>query len=449
MASRTSHAHTIRSVRPRHRGALAAAEPGFSSRPCCRSVSRSARASPGSACSTPFDSARCRFPNADRLVLISEVPDDRMPERVRRELQDVRASPRTCFHIDRRARWLHWRTEGARHRHRPARCHCRHRFGHRRSTCSALAGARPHVHRRRRQARRPGDDAHQPRPLGDVLQQRSVGARQDFTLSDEPFTVIGVMPPGFAFESRSQVWLAASRYLDPRTGTSLRSIERARAARARRDTRAARGRAAHARGRGKRRTSGEESHDLRGLAAARSVRERDAWHDVIFAAIVAAILAIGCANVASLVLVRAMRHRASSRFAARSARVDGVLTRYLFVENAVLCVAGLMVGSRARGCFAQGCSPWHRCRRATRVAGMDYRLDVRAFGFAVVLTARHGDVVLSLAPVRLFFGPTSRRRFARDRAPRRSRAADIACNRASSSCRPRAPSRCSSRRDSW
>src|SRR5205823_9842821 len=47
---------------------------------------------------------------------------------------------------------------------------------------------------------------------------------KSFVLSDEPYTVIGVMPPGFAFESRSQVWLAASRYLDPRTGTSLRAV---------------------------------------------------------------------------------------------------------------------------------------------------------------------------------------------------------------------------------
>src|SRR5262249_57678261 len=45
-----------------------------------------------------------------------------------------------------------------------------------------------------------------------------------FSLSDEPFTVIGVMPAGFTFETRSQAWLAASRYLDPRTGTSLRQI---------------------------------------------------------------------------------------------------------------------------------------------------------------------------------------------------------------------------------
>jgi len=31
-----------------------------------------------------------------------------------------------------------------------------------------------------------------------------------YLLSDEPFTLIGVMPPGFSFESRSQAWLAAS-----------------------------------------------------------------------------------------------------------------------------------------------------------------------------------------------------------------------------------------------
>ena len=34
---------------------------------------------------------------------------------------------------------------------------------------------------------------------------------KSYRLSEEPFTVIGVMPPGFSFETKSQVWLAASR----------------------------------------------------------------------------------------------------------------------------------------------------------------------------------------------------------------------------------------------
>ena len=177
---------------------------------------------------------------------------------------------------------------------------------------------------------------------------------KSYMLSDEPFVLIGVMPPGFAFESRSQVWLAASRYLDPRTGTSLRSVNVL--ARLKPGVTAAR-------------LAGE----LRTLEAAANegrpekaritfavtpLRDRyvnaTRGNDVVFAAIVAAILAIGCANVASLILVA--RHAPSSSACGANAlgASHGVLIRYLFIENLVLCIAGLVIGLGARRCFAQG-----------------------------------------------------------------------------------------------
>jgi putative ABC transport system permease protein len=221
-----------------------------------------------------------------------------------------------------------------------------------------------------------------------------------YVLSDEPYTVIGVMPPGFAFESRSQVWLAASRYLDPRTGTSLRAVNVL--------ARLAPGA-----------TMEQLAGELRTLEASANVgrpeksrvtfavgplRDRyvNATHgnDVVFAGIVAAILAIGCANVAGLILVRAMRHRRALAVRSALGATRSVLARYLFIENLVLCVAGLAIGLALAGVSLRALQAVTPLQAAGRVAGMEYRMDARALAFAVVLTALVA-CVLSLAPVRL------------------------------------------------
>jgi putative ABC transport system permease protein len=221
-----------------------------------------------------------------------------------------------------------------------------------------------------------------------------------FRLSDEPFTVIGVMPPGFEFESRSDVWLAATRYLDPRTGTSLRSINVLA-----RLTPGA--------------TMPQLEAELRGLEdeanTGRAVTARTKFtvaplrsryveatrsHDVIFAAIVGAILIIGSANVAGLVLVRAMRQRRALAVRAALGARRPVLVRYLVAENAILCGLGLAVGLLlarfalgALGSVAPLLTPM-------RVAGMEYRMDWRAVAFAVLLGAV-ATALLSIAPIRL------------------------------------------------
>jgi putative ABC transport system permease protein len=226
---------------------------------------------------------------------------------------------------------------------------------------------------------------------------------KSYTLSDETFTVIGVMPPGFAFESGMQVWLAASRYLDPRTGTSLRSVNVL--------ARLAPGA-----------TSAQLAGELRTLEAAanegRPAKNRATFNvdplrdryvnatngnDVVFAAIVVAILTIGCANVASLVLVRAMRHTRTLAVRSALGATRGVLIRYLFLETALLCVAGLLLGLLLAAAALKGLQSVSPLQTATRVAGMEYRLDVRALGFAVLLAALV-TTVLTLAPVRLFIG---------------------------------------------
>jgi putative ABC transport system permease protein len=222
-----------------------------------------------------------------------------------------------------------------------------------------------------------------------------------YSLSDEPFTVIGVMPPGFDFESGMQVWLAASRYLDPRTGTSLRSVNvlarlapGVSAAQLAGELRTLEAAANEGRPAKNRTTFGVGPLRDRYVTATRG-------NDIVFASIVLAILAIGCANVASLVLVRAMRHTRTLAVRSALGATRGVLIRYLFLENALLCVAGLAAGIALAALALKGLQSVAPLQSATRVAGMAYHLDIRAFGFAVLLAALMA-AALSLAPVRLF-----------------------------------------------
>src|SRR6185503_5717718 len=46
----------------------------------------------------------------------------------------------------------------------------------------------------------------------------------DVKLSDSHYTVVGVMPPGFRFETNSQFWLPAVPTLDPSTRPSIRTV---------------------------------------------------------------------------------------------------------------------------------------------------------------------------------------------------------------------------------
>src|SRR5262245_52304511 len=152
------------------------------------------------------------------------------------------------------------------------------------------------------------------------------------------------MPPGFSFESASQAWLATSRYLDPRTGTSLRSVNvlarLAPGATAEQLTAELRTLEAAA--------NEERPERLRTTFAVAPLRDRyvsaTRSHDLVFAAIVAAILLIACANVSGLVLVRALgqRRELAIRASLGSSRIR--LVRYLFLQNALLAAAGLVVG---------------------------------------------------------------------------------------------------------
>jgi putative ABC transport system permease protein len=223
---------------------------------------------------------------------------------------------------------------------------------------------------------------------------------KSYRLSEEPFTVIGVMPPGFNFETKSQVWLAASRYLDPRTGTSLRVTNVL--------ARLAPGI-----------TSQQLTGELSTLQAAANqdrnektrttftvspIRDRYVTatrsYDLMFALVVGAILLIGCANVASLVLVRATRR--CRELAIRSALGAGrtTLLRFVVVENVLLCLPGLILGLLAAWWSLAALRSVALLQGGTRVTGMEYRMDLRVLAVAVLLTALIA-LALSAAPARL------------------------------------------------
>src|SRR5262245_12919017 len=165
-----------------------------------------------------------------------------------------------------------------------------------------------------------------------------------FVLSDEPFTVIGVMPPGFDFETGSQAWLAASRYLDPSPGTARRSAfvlgplaPGATPASLALELQGLEAAANEGRPERLKTTFGAAPLRTRYVRATQS-------RDLVLAAIVGCIVLIACANVGGLVLVRTVGSR--RELAVRAAIGAGMprIARDLFVQNLLLAMAGLAIG---------------------------------------------------------------------------------------------------------
>lgn len=219
------------------------------------------------------------------------------------------------------------------------------------------------------------------------------------TLSDESYTIIGVMPKGFVFETRSVGWLAASQYFDPRTGTSVRSsavLARLAPGATPQDLigelRTLEAAANELRPPNQKTTFSVAPFRTRFVDATRS-------QDLIFAGIVVAILLIACANVAGLVLVRAIRQLRELAIRGALGAGRGALARHLILQNALLALAGLGLGFVVAA-VTVGALRASAPLPALRVPGMEYRLDARAIGFAVLLSALV-TLALSLAPFRL------------------------------------------------
>lgn len=136
-------------------------------------------------------------------------------------------------------------------------------------------------------------------------------------LSDSQYTVVGVMPPGFDFEVGSRFWLPVVPTLDPSTRPSTRSLTVL--ARLAQGHTLAEARAELALVDGLTAVSGGNSVAMK--LEARRIRERyfasTQSHDVIFAAMVGCLMLLACTNLANLSLVRALDQQ--REFAMRSA----------------------------------------------------------------------------------------------------------------------------------
>ena len=224
----------------------------------------------------------------------------------------------------------------------------------------------------------------------------------DIKLSDSHYIVVGVMPPGFRFESGSQFWLATVPTLDPSTRPSIRSVSvfaRLAPGRTIADVRAELATVEPAvvsgPGRGQKTKLVADPLRQRYASATQS-------HDLIFGAIVACLLLIACANLANLVLARTLNRQ--REFAIRSALGAGAgrLTRVLLAQNTIIVAAAAILGV-ALAWSALGALSALPALTSLRPDGMEYRIDVRVLGFATLL-AVVAAVLVSLIPARIVVG---------------------------------------------
>ena len=221
----------------------------------------------------------------------------------------------------------------------------------------------------------------------------------DVKLSDSHYTVVGVMPSGFRFETVSQFWLPAVPTLDPSTRPSIRSVTvfaRLAPGRTLEDLRAELATIELPAGTGPARgqTTKLVADPIRTRYAASTQS-----HDLIFGAIVACLLAIACANLASLVLSRTL-HR-QREFAIRAALGAGAgrLTRILLAQNAIIVGAATLLAV-AIAWSSLGILSTLPSLASIRPDGMEYRIDARALTFAALVAAVAAAIV-SIIPARL------------------------------------------------
>ena len=214
-------------------------------------------------------------------------------------------------------------------------------------------------------------------------------------LSDSRYTVVGVMPPGFRFETVSQFWLPAVPTLDPSTRPSIRSVTVF--------ARLAPGR-----------TLADLRAELAGIALPESGRDRMTLvadpiraryatstrsHDLIFGAIVGCLLLIACANLASLVLSRTLHRRREFAIRAALGAGAGRLTRVLLAQNAIIVTAATVLAISIAWSSLSVLSTLPSLT-SLRPDGMEYRIDARVLAYAALVAAL-ASALVSIVPARL------------------------------------------------
>ena len=222
-------------------------------------------------------------------------------------------------------------------------------------------------------------------------------------LSDTRYTVVGVMPEGFDFESDSKFWLPAVPTLDPSTRPSIRTVTVVGRLRDGSTIEQLRAELTAIEPVVDDAPDGRRAEPTRLTAA--PLRERYVTsmrsNDVIFGAIVVCILLIAAANLANLVLVRTLAQQ--REIGVRVALGAGAtrLTTHLMSQIAVLVTLGTAVGLLLSVWFVKllaAAAPF----QGTRLTSMAYRVDLRVAVFVTVLAILLG-LVLSIVPARIVF----------------------------------------------
>ncbi len=226
--------------------------------------------------------------------------------------------------------------------------------------------------------------------LSDGLWQSLFGGRPDaigsrLTLDGERYTVVGVMPPSFAFPSRrTEFWRPIQfwRSDSDRTNTFLHVVGRLRdgvtLAEARADIDGVAARLA--------REFPKENEDLRATAIplGDDLPRQSRLVALALSGAALCVLLIACANLANLVLTRALARR--REFAVRAAIGAGRerLIRQLATEAAVLAGIGGLLGI---GLAYAAVPAFARLAPATLPTAAVPSVDVRVLAFAAALTA--------------------------------------------------------------
>jgi predicted permease len=219
-------------------------------------------------------------------------------------------------------------------------------------------------------------------------------------LSDSRYTVIGVMPAGFEFEAGSQFWLPVVPTLDPSTRPSIRNVTIVGRLAAGATLAALRAELATIEP--AQQTTARGQPVVTRLVAG-PLRDRYAAstqsHDVIFAGVVACVLLIAVANVATLLLVRTMQQE--RELAVRSALGGGLgnLTSFLVAQQVMLVAGGVAIGLLFSAWLLRELRSV-AVLNSIRPIGMEYRIDGSVASFAVALSLII-VVVLGLLPLRI------------------------------------------------
>jgi putative ABC transport system permease protein len=240
--------------------------------------------------------------------------------------------------------------------------------------------------------------------ISDALWRSRLGAREDvlglsIRLGDQSYTVVGVMPPGFRFYERSDVWIPL---VPPRAGEAipaerdLSALAKLRHNASLEDARrevgaigriyAAEGGEAGAGAN----TGNERGRDEGGRSGARLV-VRDGMVDrgsealtpfiLLLLGAAAVVLLVTCSNVASLLLARAVARRGEMAVRTALGASRGVLLRQLLLESLLLALGAALLGL--------GLSYWGIRLVAGLVplenlpAWVEIGIDFRVFGFAL------------------------------------------------------------------